>query len=72
MVVRVRREVPRKGFLVGRPGSICRRVLRMSRGWTMMVERRPAERPATLGVLLERGSKRLGRGIEEDSIIFRK
>jgi hypothetical protein len=55
MEVRVRRDVPRKGFLVGRPGSICRRVLRMSRGWTMMVERRPAERPATLGVLLETG-----------------
>ena len=47
MEVRVRREEPRRG--VGRPWVIWRRVLRMSRGWTIRVDRRPAERPAMLG-----------------------
>ena len=47
MLRRMRREEPRT--VVGRRESICSRVLMMSRGWTIMVEMRPAERPATLG-----------------------
>jgi hypothetical protein len=41
MAERVRREERRAG-------EAWRRVLRMSRGWTMSVERRPAVRPAVL------------------------
>jgi hypothetical protein len=46
MLVRIRREEPRTVW--ERRESTCRRVLMMSRGWTMAVDIRPAERPAML------------------------